>query len=905
MRKLQAVCLFLLSATIMLMIAPATTHAANAVGHISVDYRGLVNFGEGRDTNLIAFGPGWRYAAQDYSLKNIKKTGDGGNLRYESDFNIPGAKVKLIQTTKVVTNDNGTKGLQLDYTLKSDESFSLENAFVAIRVPVADYLAGTVTADGETYTFPQKLDKEYLPFPARASDIVLANNQGTLQIKGKDFRTARVDMRKHNSNKFEVRVQFSNIKNVTSTSISFEVFTEAKPYMIEADENWVPLPMSRGIEPGSILDFSFMSDGPAGKYGRVIPGPNGYLVYEKKPDQRVKLVGTNLCFGANYLDKETADALAKHLQRMGYNTIRFHHTDVEMMRGAWNSRQSDDIDPAQLDKIDYLFAAMKNAGMYVSIDLYAMRRFGADEIEGWDEYVGNPNVIKALVPILPGAFDAWSKMALKWLNHTNPYTGMAMKDDPALLSICPVNEDSIFSVWQANDRVKKLYLERFEQWKKQNNKTGDNNQLLAQFLIELKMESNRQMEKFFKDNGVKAMITGSNWWNTMAQTFTRSQFDLVDNHQYWDHPMPHYLPSKYNQRSTIRESMSYIVPCFMMPTRIYGKPFTVTEFGFCSPNQYRAEAGAMMGGYSALQDWDALYRFAWSHSSQNITETMPIKGFDIANDPLTLLTERQIILMFGRGDVEPANKRYVYAVTMEEATQEGVGNMWGKGLFPRPYTVTGLVSQVGSQAVGDGRRIQGKYDAVVSGSELPKNLLSGNQLVLASDLPKVPATGEEIVSDTKQLFLNNKKGYVKVVTDRTECIVAPAGFDLTGNQLTVRNIDTFTSISASAMDDKPLAQSSRILLMHLTNVLNTNMEFTNDKMTKLLNYGELPHLVRVGSADLTLKNTNPNLKLYVLNFSGERIREVETNYVDGTYQFKASIDDRHEQPAMIYELAKQ
>ncbi len=895
---------YLLSITLILATGPAI-HAADGVGNISVDYRGLVSFGEGLSTNLIAFGPGWKYAAQDHSLKNIKKTGKGGNLQYEADFNIPGAKVKLVQTTKVVKNNDRTKGLKLNYILSSDNPFSLENAFLAIRVPTAVFLEGTVTADGETFTFPQTLEKEYLPFPSSASQIVLANKQTMLKIQGDNFRTARVDMRQHKTNNFEIRIQFPNTKNTTSTSISFEVINEAVPFTITADENWIPLPVSRGIEPGSILDFSFMSDAPAGKYGRIISSSDGHLVYEKKPDQRVKLVGTNLCFGANYLAKKDADRLAQTFRRMGYNTIRFHHTDVDMIRGAWNAKQSDDIDPAQLDKIDYLFAAMKNAGMYVSIDLFSMRRFGADEIEGWNEYVDNPDVIKALVPILPGAFDAWTKMSLKWLNHTNPYTGMAMKDDPALLSICPLNEDSIFSVWQASDKVKQLYLTRFEQWKRQNSRSGDHNQLMSQFLIELKMESNRQMEKFFRDNGVNAMLTGSNWWNTMAQTFTRSQFDLVDNHQYWDHPMPHYLPSKYNQRSNMRESKSYIVPCFMMPTRIFGKPFTVSEYNFCAPNQYRAEAGAMMGAYSALQDWDGLYRFSWSHSSRNITETRPIEGFDIATDPLSLLTERQVVLMFGRGDIAPAKERYVYAVTMHEATKSGVGDMWSKGLFPRRFTMTGLVSQVGSQAVGEGHTIQGNYDTVVAANELPENVLSGNQMTLTSDLPKVPAVGEEIVSDTQQLFLNNKKGYVKVVSDRTECIVAPAGIDLAGSQLSIRNSDAFASISASAMDDQVLAESSRVLLLHLTNVLNTNMQFSNEKMTKLLKRGELPYLVHVGSADLTLKNTNPDLTLYVLDFSGRRIREVQTNYVDGAYQFKAQIDDRHLQPALIYELAKQ
>ncbi|HCE42674.1 MAG TPA: hypothetical protein DET40_03925 [Lentisphaeria bacterium] len=883
--------------------------AADAVPQgISIDHRGLLVIGGGAvGSNLIAFGPGWKYAAQDYCLANIKKSGKDMDLKYEADFNVPGVKLKMVETTKAV-NDKGRAGLKVTYTVSSQNAVSLDNMYVAFRMPVKEFAGSIITANGEKSTFPQAYEKEYLPFPKIASDISVANAKFKLNIKGADLQVSLVDARvQKNNENYELRVSFRNCRDFTGTDLSFDVFCEEIPFVITAGKDWVALPVERDVVPGSILDFSFLNDAPAGKYGRIIPGKDGHFEYAEKPGRPVKLVGANLCFSANYLPKEEADKLARRFQLLGYTTIRFHHTDVDLINGNWSAKKSDDISESQLDRLDYTFAAMKKAGLYVSIDLFTMRRFGADEIEGWNKYVDNPNVIKALVPILPGAFNAWTKMALKWLNHVNPYTGIAWKDDPALLSICPVNEDSIASVWSPNPEIKKLYADRFEKWLQEKGKsdvTADvRNPLFAQFLTEIKMESNRQMEKFFKDNGVKAMITGSNWWDTMAQAFKRSQFDVVDNHQYWDHPNQHWLPSGYNQRSDMKESMSYILPCLMMPTRIFNKPFTVTEYNFCAPNQFRAEAGAMMGAYSALQDWDGLYRFAWSHDAKNIASQDAVKGFDIGTDPLSQLTERQILLLFGRGDVSPAKKKYVYAVTMKEATREGVGDMWAKGLFPRPFTVTGLVSQVGSQVVDNGGRIQGRFDGVVAMEAPADEALSGNQFIEVKKLAAVPVSGEETVSDTGEITLNNKKGYVKVVSDRTECIVAHAKTDLNGKNLSVGNSDVFYSISASAMDASPLSDSKRILLFHLTNVLNTNMGFSNEKMQKLLKYGELPYLVHVGSADVTLKNSNPDLKLYAVDFSGRRLREVKTEYKDGAYQFKVEITGNPDTPpAMIYEL---
>lgn len=903
MFKVKSLWLMFVGYCVCVMMAQIAV-AADGAGGIAVDYRGIMDLGGGCSSNLIAFGPGWKYAAQDYCLKNIKKTGSGAGLQFESDFRIPGAGIKLIQTTREVTDAQGDKGLKLTYTLKHDSAFTLESAFVSVRLPVKPFVQGAVTVDGQSFNFPQDYEKEYLAFPKSASTIQFTSSLINLMIHGDELSVARVDMRKYKNEQFELRMMFPNTRNTTSSSVSFEIYSKEWPFVTKADAKWIVLPVTGGIQEGSILDFSNLTEpGPAGKFGRILASQNGHLVYEQKPQTRVKLMGTNVCFGANYLPKETADELASTFKKMGYNTIRFHHTDVDLIKGNWNAHKSDDIDPAQLDKLDYLMASMKKAGMYYSIDLYTMRRFGADEIADWNEYVDNPNVIKALVPLLPGAFDAWSKLALKWLNHVNPYTGMAMKDDPALLSICPVNEDTITSVWAANAKTRQLYQERFAQWKIDNHQSGDDKQNFARFLTELRMACNDKLARFFKDNGINALITGSNWWVTQAQTFTRNQFDVVDNHEYWDHPSPHYLPSRYNQRSDIRESISYVMPVFMMPTRIFGKPFTVTEWNFCAPNQYRAEAGVMMGAYSALQDWDALYRFAWSHSGKNITEQQAISGFDMSTDPLTQLTERLATLLFARGDVLPAQKKYVYGVTMHEATKNGTGDMWAKGLFPRDFTKQGLISQVGSQVITDKQHILGAFDAVVSEVELSTDQTAGNKFVTIKSLPNITSDNDEIISDTQQIMLNNKKGYVKVVTDRTECMVGPEGIDLAGKCLSVSGGDTFSSLSASAMDAKNLADSKRVLLMHLTNVLNSNMQFQNATMTTYTKRGDLPYLVRTASAKVELKNSNPNLKLYVVDFSGKRVGTVRTQYADGAYHFTASIAAGDQQPALIYELA--
>lgn len=884
---------------------------------IKVDHRGLIEIpgvlrmNSGHHwgaANLIVFGPSWGYSAQDYALKNIQKAGGGNDQTISGDLGVPGAKVKVEQTTKAVKTASGKSGLRVKWTLRSAEAgkpMGLQMAYVMFPFGVAETAGLVLEPDsGEKLAFPAAFGQEYLPFPRHASAVTLKAPKTTFGLEGKDLNLAIADGRKQKAENFQIRLEFPNAKDAESSTIEFDVWAEFPPFTIQAGKDWVAFPYVNEIAPGTILDFSFLNEGdaPAGRHGRIVVGRDGHYVFENKPDRRVKLVGANLCYSANFVDKATADKLAEHFRRTGYNTVRFHHTDVTMMKGgwdAWNAVEPSVIDPAQLDRIDYLFAAMKKAGLYVTIDLYAMGSYGKT-IAGIDK--GVRGEIKALVPIHEPALKAWGEMAMLWLDHVNPYTGLAWKDDPALVNICPLNEDGIASVWWG---AKDLYEAKFAEWKKDRQASGrTESQLMAQFLAETKAESNRQIEKFLRANGVKALLSGSNWWDTMAQTFERDALDVVDNHQYADHPDRHWLPSKYNQKSTLREgNPTYMVPLMKAPSRIFGKPFIITEWNFCMPNQHRAEGGAMMGAYAALQDWDALYRFAWAHDEKLIKEQRPASGFDVATDPLNQLAERLVLLMFRRGDVSPARKRFVYGVTMAEATEQGVGDMWGKGLFPHGFNAMGLISQIGSQVIEGNRAIRGAFDGVVAAEAPTAEKLAGNSYLAKSALQGVKGM-QEIVSDTGEIALDNKKGHLRVATSRTACIVAPAGAALAAGELSVANADTFSTVSASAMDGLPLAESRRVLVFHLTNVLNTDMAFSNDKMNMLYRTGTLPYLAKTGFVDVRLRNANPGLKLHAIASDGRRLREVPATYAEGAYAFKVAISSNDAHPTMIYELAK-
>ena len=152
--------------------------------------------------------------------------------------------------------------------------------------------------------------------------------------------------------------------------------------VVATDATWAPLDYDLTIKPGSVFDFSFMADAPAGKYGPVIVAPNGHFEFKKKPGVHATFWGVNICTQALYMEKDKCDEVADRLMRSGYNVVRIHHFDRDLLLPNANSY---DIDPDKLDKLEYFVSALEKRGIYINFDLYSLRNFSDAEATafGW------------------------------------------------------------------------------------------------------------------------------------------------------------------------------------------------------------------------------------------------------------------------------------------------------------------------------------------------------------------------------------------------------------------------------------------------------------------------------------------------------------------------------------------
>ena len=613
-------------------------------------------------------------------------------------------------------------------------------------------------------------------------------------------------------------------------------------FVIKEGEQWRKLDFPRRIVKGSPLDFSTLSnlDAPAGKYGFVCATPDGEFTFGNAPDKRIRFYGVNLCFTANFMEKEVVDETVEYLARMGYNSVRLHHQDNGMIDK--NATDSLTFDSVAMDKLDYLFAKLKERGIYITTDLYVNRKFKpGDNIN-----VKDPDTlhnVKGLLPINHEAMENWKEFARRWMNHRNPYTGLTWGEDPALAKLCMVNEQSLVLSWGRSPELIPLYREAFEEWKRKNRLSRNDHTSFESFLGELEVNMCREQMRFVRDElKVKAMLTGTTGRYTMAE-----DVDFTDEHAYFSHPVfikkAWRVPIRFDASSPIRNNVP--LPRLLMPRRFIGKPLTVTEFNFCPPNRFCAESGPLVGAYAALQNWGGLWRFCWSHSEWRIKNLDPVMSFDAVNDPTQQFSDRIIIALFLRGDMSPAREQIVFQLPRDYKNRSID--------FPMEFLDIGLNAQIGWSYAGE---------PLPEGARLFK-------------------PGIKPVPDSR-LKLDSKAGTFAVITERSETITLPGGA-LDGGTLRVKKADRFMTVAAISRDNRPLAESGDILIIHLTNISNSNAAYDNENTIR--SWGKLPLLIERGTAELELAGKSP-WRVMALATDGSGYGEVQGEFSNGIFRFK-------------------
>jgi len=690
-------------------------------------------------------------------------------------------------------------------------------------------------------------------------------------------------------------------------------FTKELPVVMRANSEWMPLINRKDVKPGSILDFSDLLDAPAGKYG-FARNVNGRIEFEKRPNVPVRFYGANIAFMTHYMNRELTDKMVNFAAQIGYNIIRMHHFDKALTEPFRTT-----LNPERLDRLDYLLSALKKRGIYTTIDLFSLRNFPKGAFPECPDWAPGEHDFKVLIFLSDSAMKNYQEYAANLLNHVNPYTGLAWKEDPAIISMCMINEDTIFSNLFA-PQAGKLVQKRFEQWLASKHLTPNKQDLERVrkiFLMELYLKGYAQLESFYRKLGVRIMTTDQNMWSNFATTLLRERYDLVDNHFYWAHPQfinGWQLPAIVNNESSILAGAGSMNNMF--PTRIYGKPFSITEWDYVNPNPYAVEGAFLIGAYAALQDWSMLCRFTYcDYPAEPAIESdnRPVQFFQTINDPLRRLSEIAGLVAFLRNDVKVSEVNFPFVLSRTHFQRRS------DDTYPTLIQRLGLIGKTGTLLANIGSRpaLPPSARAVIAApnewkaTDFSVPLITGSDTErMLADMKKngtlkateLDASQNQFRSSTGELILDRKAGTFQSVTPRSESFVLGADLKLTGAFATIYNRRCFGAFLIASRDGLPLSSSRRILLLHLTTTRNTEQRFSNGECNIVEQWGRTPLLVRCGEADVTINRGLGNFKLYTIGLNGVRTAEIPLK-VDGEKTSFRLATAGTDSPRVAYELA--
>jgi hypothetical protein len=644
-----------------------------------------------------------------------------------------------------------------------------------------------------------------------------------------------------------------------------------------------PFPVQWRARPESPADVSFLLDAPAGK-GGFVRSADAHLV--RADGRRLRLWGVNLTMQACTPSREAAPLIAANLARLGVNAVRFHFLDRPAPAGLIEAGRDDTraLDPAQLDRLDFLIAELKQCGIYSDLNLNVGRSYQAGDGVRDHALLG---YAKSLTYFDARLIELQKEYARQLLTHRNPYTQAEYRHEPAVVLVEMLNENSLVEAWFGgrllgeHTRVNpgtwtdipasygQALTERYNTWlgdrfpaetlARWRTEAGvaaaevvprlrpdefarasrDRFHAEATFYLELERGFFTEMRRYLREElGVRSLLVGNSdhghYRTGYLQLCGIGLLDVVDSHVYWQHPR--YLTDSTTGKTTgfdmpntpMVNDPLHSTPVELSRSAIADKPFIVSEINHPFPNEYAAEGIPVLAAYAALQDWDGVFWYTLAHRDAARATGEIGSHFDLAPDPVKLSQLAGGALLFGRGDVQAARRTVERTYTMDQV-RESIR----LPVAERPYFTPGFPLTLPLQHAV---RIR-SFDGPATGAFEPP-----------AEFPARSDTGE-IAWHRSAAGL----GLVEVNTPRSQALV---GF-VRANACSTANLaleleNPFAAVTLHALDDQPLARSAKMLLTTGTRVANSGMRW-NEKRTSLTDWGRAPKLIEPIAGTVVLR----------------------------------------------------
>lgn len=557
----------------------------------------------------------------------------------------------------------------------------------------------------------------------------------------------------------------------------------------------------------SPVDLRFLNHRPAGAKGRV-RAEGSQLVYGDGDPAR--FWGTNVAAHSLFDSKERIEQHARRIAALGYNLVRLHHHDsmswVQPCVIELGRDDSQHIDAEQLDKIHYWVNCLKEEGVYTWLDLHVGRILkpadasGAHgNIEGIQEILGDGGRLKGYCYFDAAVRTLMDNFNKAYLGRINPYTGMALAEDPAVAAVLLTNENDLthhFGNMFLPDKNRPIYNRIFEDkldalcrelnlprnqawctWEPGPSKIA---------LNELEHRFFTRQAAVLRALGLESLIVMGHMWgnNSVVCLPALAAGGLIDVHSYGREEALTRNP---------RYEGNFI--SYAAAAQVEGKPMAISEWNVPYPARDRFTAPLYVASIAALQGWDAPMLYNYAQSSLGPPSNP--KTWDTFADPPFVAITPAAALAFRRGDVAQAAEHYCYAPS------------------PKDFYAS-LPSGANARAF---HSLAEQHRLTVAIPDSPHLAWDGQlappagTIFIDPERDFLPAGAEFVASDTGELRRYWDPGLQTIDTPRTQAAHGWIGGMHIALGDTRFAIETPKAAAVfTSLDGKPLASSRRILL---------------------------------------------------------------------------------------------
>ena len=668
----------------------------------------------------------------------------------------------------------------------------------------------------------------------------------------------------------------------------------------------------------AMLDLRYLNEKTAGENGfiQLTSDGNSFQTENGKPMRFWSINGGD---GTKSMSDADLAKFARFLAKMGVNMIRYH--------GSINPTGANinDVDKADITAIWRMVAAMKKEGIYSTISPFWAHygHMGEPALNGWGipGYTAKDDLwgVMYFSDTLKNAYKNWVKYLY---TEKNPYTGIALKDDPAVALIQIKNEDGVF--WWTISAMKEGFMyivrQKFYQWAvakygsaaavktawsnsadAKDNWTGSELGLYniwdatqpqsggkakrvsdqIQFLTETQRNFYAEIHDYYRNElGCQHLINANNWKTADANL-------LFDAERYSNTASEVLAVNRYNDPGHVGENSgwridpghhyvgnSVLFEPHKLPVNIKqvkGSPMLVTESAWNLPHKYQAEGPFLVSAFMSLTGVDSYYWFSLTSPSYDPNPYFTWANLAGGQHPMhrwTISTPGQLAMF-------PANallyrKGYINqgeTVVHEERTLQSIYDrkmplVSEENSFDPNRDSYSQINPARETVVSPLAHLTGTVEVVYDGNP-------ANSKVSAQIGSLIDYQNKKIKASNNQLNWDYKSGICMMDAPSAQGVCGFTGtkqtFEL--SDVTIETTNNYAAIQVVAMDEKNIRESSKILVQvgtiyQPTGWIDTPANFTMNNITvagfKIDNTGKMPWKCANTQVTVKLKNKGIN-----------------------------------------------